>query len=831
YYISGYNEYGCIQSDSVRVERFDGEDIDFKLVLTAADSLLCDTDVLSLSLDRAESSILTLFDSLVWRRARPMALFSRGVVPPAPSTAEVIGINTDKLDAEVEHGDTIYVEGLVKGDGLCEAIDAAWYVSNKIVVKRYHRPPITLTQEESAACVDSLLEMHAFTEEGATLYWTFGPKAGGGVGTVTPQYSILDGGRPRPDSAWCHLLTRDDFTAVAEAYHHPTCVGVDSIRVQVKKTIDSLYIHISDLSAVCGTEPVEVRITEVAKADGWRWWINGRPLLASDLTDESGAALASLGNRMECIVGRFNDGDRIWAEAQTAERCAYLGAAISEEVEVKRSESPVWRWLAMDSVDALGVQMAIGCADEPLPLRLLVEKGGGLHAEEWRADGTHGERTFTRLENTPQGQLYGLETTYLPSETWLYIGLGYENCSVEDSIRIIGRPHEQVEIRIEASELSVCAGMEVSFEVTHVSAVDSIVWFINDRPVLSGPLSRAATYMYRPEPGDSVYVKAYRRNGKCVIGNGTKSDVIRVEVLTGDQAPMEAVLTAEADSVCGEVALTYTVSGYGFDSLYWYANGLLSAVTDAFEGATTMPETQTATWKRVPREADAEGADILYVMAVRRDRICGLRDSLRTNSVSVYRRAMPAVFITPRDTAATVGEAVDMQATGAAAYLWWTDADDNLFENGATFTLMVPEKLVTVYVMGYEPAYGPDGLAGGQHAAPAPDAYDDFSCRAYDSVRVFPGEAFEQVKIFVPNAVLLNSARPADRVFKVFGEEVTSVHMQIYNSGGDLVFDQTGAGPVWKPSEATTGNYVYRLSVTLKNGEIIKKNGWISVVE
>lgn len=829
YYVFGYNEYGCIQADSVRVERFNGEDIEFKLVLGAADSLLCDSDELSFSLDRGASSILTLFDSLVWRRARPTATLRSGGIPSAPSSAEVLAVNTDRLDATVAHGDTIYVEGLVKGDGLCAAIDAAWYVSNKIVVKSYRRPPITLSQLESAACVDSLLEMHAFTEEGATLYWTFGPKAGGGVGTVTPQYSILDGGRPRPDSAWCSLLTKNDFTAVAEAYHHPACVGVDSIRVQVKKSIDSLRIRISDVPAVCGTDPVEIKVTVVEKADSWRWWVNGRPLMASDLADDGGEGIASLANRMESVVGRFTDGDLIWVEAQTAERCAYTGAAVSDTVRIRRSESPVWRWLAMDSVDAAGVQMTIGCAEEPLPLRLLVEKGGGLHAEEWRSDGTHGERTFTRLETTPEGQLYGLETVYPASETWLYIGLGYENCSVEDSIRIIGLPHEKVEVKIESAELSVCAGMEVAYGLVHVSGVDSVVWYVNDRPVLSGePYRAAVSYTYRPEPGDSVWVMAYRRFGRCVDGNGARSNVVRVEVLS-DRMPLEAVLTAEADSVCGAGALTYTVSGRGFDSVYWYANGELAAVTDLLSGASTLPETRTAAWNRVPREA-GEGIDSLYALAVRRNRVCGIYDSLRTNTVSVYRRAMPTVTIIPRDTTVVVGEALGMQAAGAAAYIWWTDADD-LLETGATFTLMMPADTVTVYTMGYEPAYGPDGLAGGVHAAPASDAYGDFGCRAYDSVRVLPGEAFEEVRLFVPNAVLLNSAHPADRVFKVFGEDVTTVHMKIYNSGGDLVFEKTGESPVWKPAEAATGNYVYRLTVTLKDGGIIKKNGWISVIE
>lgn len=406
---------------------------------------------------------------------------------------------------------------------------------------------------------------------------------------------------------------------------------------------------------------------------------------------------------------------------------------------------------------------------------------------------------------------------------------------MEDSIRIVGRPYDTLAIAIEASALSVCAGLEVSYGVSELAGADSIVWYVNDRPVLSGYIAsgEAGYYTYRPEKGDRVYAEVYKVFGSCVFNNGLRSNELTVEVLTGDDQPLSALLTAEADSVCGPAAVNYVVNGHGFDSVYWYVNGRLSAVTDLLSGAPDASGQRKAAWKRVPYAA-ADGGDSVSVLAVRRARACALRDSLRSNTVSVYRRGMPVVTIAPRDTTVTPGGDLTFSASGASAYVWWTDAEYGIAGKEDRFTWTGTSDTVQVFVMGYEPAYGADSLAGGQTAAPAPDAYDEFVCHAYDSVYVWPSAIIDDPDqiLFIPNAVLVNSARPADRVFKVFGEGIASVHMRIYNSGGDMIFEKTGDNPVWRPgSVVEPGNYAYRLVILLQDGEVIKKNGWISVLE
>ena len=138
-----------------------------------------------------------------------------------------------------------------------------------------------------------------------------------------------------------------------------------------------------------------------------------------------------------------------------------------------------------------------------------------------------------------------------------------------------------------------------------------------------------------------------------------------------------------------------------------------------------------------------------------------------------------------------------------------------------------------VYTMGYEPAFNRDSLAGGQTPAPAFNAYGEFTCLAFDSVLVRPAEipVLDSSVIYIPNAVLLNSARPADRVFRVYGENIASVHMRIFNNNGDLVFEKTDVNPVWRAADVLPGNFTYRIVITMNNGKTVNRNGWISVLE
>ncbi|MDE5703419.1 MAG: hypothetical protein K2H70_01205, partial [Bacteroidales bacterium] len=414
----------------------------------------------------------------------------------------------------------------------------------------------------------------------------------------------------------------------------------------------------------------------------------------------------------------------------------------------------------------------------------------------WRTLDWLEERAFTLLETTDQGRVYGLDLTCpKPSAGQnqgagcLYMRLGYAACEATDSVTVLGLAYDTLAIEITASASSVCVGEEVTYSLSRCGGVDSVVWYVNGQAVQSGFIgweaAPANSYTYRPSAGDMVYVIGHAVWSPCVTEPFKISNMLNVEVLDGRTETAIAVsLTASADSVCGAGRPVYTVSGRGFDSLYWYANGQLAAVTDLLYGRTeALPaasakdgssEDRTASWERTPR-LGTEGADSLYVVAVRRERMCRARAEQTSNVVSVYRRAQPEVRIAPGDTVLPQGEDFLFSASGATAYVWWTDLDNEIIGGNATLNLTVASEAFALYVMGYEPAYGPDSLAGGRITPPAPGDYASFGCRGYDRVAVRPSVQDENPLIYIPNTIVKSSVIPADRVFKVYGEDIVRV--------------------------------------------------------
>lgn len=817
YVLWAYNEYGCIQSDSVRVERFDNnKELTFDLLLSS-DSVLCDSDDMFFSLDRYESSILTMFDSLVWKR-----------VPAGGTQAEILakGREIYYLHVDVAHGDTVYVEGYVTGDNSqCVEVDAAWYTSNKIAVQRYERPVLTLAQVETEACADSTLELRA-TADAAFVEWlrVEGPDKG---------YEVLERGPANDKTAWARVRTYRDFTARATAYNHPACAAFDSVTVAVAQSLDTLSISLASPQVVCDGVPVTIEVAERHFVDSWQWRLNGEYLTFDDFESEAMMQDFMLGT-LGSFSGPFKDGDRIWAEGYTNSRCVRTPFVLSDTVTVERSVTPVLTWMAPDEVaENPAVRRLEACADEELPLRLHVAKAEAF-AAVWQIDGTRTELPFETVQSDATGTVYELTTVYPAATAMLSVGAINAGCVAKDSLQIVGHARDTLMLEVESSVTSVCLGEEVHYGIVRYAGLDSVVWYVNGQIVSTGAIDATRIYAYRPEPNDRVWVVGYNTTGYCVYNNGLRSDEINVEVTTNATLGVVlATLTASADSVCGAGAPVYTVSGRGFDSVYWYANGELAAITDLLEaGVRAVPTDRTATWRRAPRPAD-EGLDSVYAVAVRRAKICALRNEQTTNVVSVRRREKPEVRITPRDTSVLTGYDLLLEGTGASAYVWWTDLEHGIAGTMGTFTLVGNGDTVMVYTMGYEPAFNRDSLAGGQTPAPAFNAYGEFTCLAFDSVLVRPAEipVLDSSVIYIPNAVLLNSARPADRVFRVYGENIASVHMRIFNNNGDLVFEKTDANPVWRAADVMPGNFTYRIVITMNNGKTVNRNGWISVLE
>ena len=848
YHAWGYNEYGCIQTDSARVERLSRAGrIDFKLTLPV-DSVLCEADSLWFALDRYESSILSLFDSLVWKRIPVEKLATTDSGQPSGTInaegVEILNTNfkMNRIYAHVNHGDVVYVDGHISKEKLCDNVisEKDWYRSNKIVVKSYKRPKLVLAQLEEA-CADSTLRLKAQTTA-LHVRWLDDLSS---ASASTARYEIQ--GSKEGQTALVKTISRengDDTTTIyAEAYEHPVCVTRAGVEVKIKSLSDQ-SLSISGRANVCNDDPVPVRIKAYENVETWHWVLAPKNAPARDMTfkdfdsDDEYVIQDFLSNALTLFTAPFQSGDRVWAEGHTTARCVSSYVVNSDTLTILRGAQPEIVWLepAFKAKDARELE---GCAGEELRLRWKLTKANQLRGLAWEG-GTQKQIDLSFVGNQDGGMIYEWVGAYPQTpagssangEMKLQVLADAGNCTAVDSLHLVSHSKDSLQIEIAATVSTICQGEEATYGLLRREHIDSVIWYHNGMRMKSGPLATTASYTCRPNPGDRVWAKGFNRTSACALNNGVVSNTISINVIAGGRKPvgmLSANLSVSADSVCGTGKPVYTLRGKGFDSVYWFANGEWVAYTAA-TGITTNPEECVATWART--SALVLGTDSVYAVAVRTERFCAERDSVITKTVAVHHREMPEVRILERDASAWPGKDVNLSATGASHYIWWTDMERGIAGLEPTFDFTMIADTVGVFVMGYEPAYDSLGFAGGAALRPAANAYSKFGCRSRDQVNVSPTTVPEgEVMIYIPNAVLLNSTRAADRVFKVFGERIAEVQMRIFNGGGDLVFSKTDKDPVWNPQNATTGNYTYRLVITMKNGEKIEKNGWISVLE
>lgn len=64
---------------------------------------------------------------------------------------------------------------------------------------------------------------------------------------------------------------------------------------------------------------------------------------------------------------------------------------------------------------------------------------------------------------------------------------------------------------------------------------------------------------------------------------------------------------------------------------------------------------------------------------------------------------------------------------------------------------------------------------------------------------------------------------------------VSKVTMEIFNSNGGRIFNESGNAPVWDPEKGSggsspAGNYAYKVVIKFKSGEHVTKQGMVSVI-
>lgn len=345
-----------------------------------------------------------------------------------------------------------------------------------------------------------------------------------------------------------------------------------------------------------------------------------------------------------------------------------------------------------------------------------------------------------------------------------------------------------------AADTFICEGKSVTL-LFDVSAGANVSWepsTLGSNPQVTVTPSATTTY----------HVQAWF-NPLCAV-----SDTVRVTVydITHLPAPSITISSNSPAEICGgDSNITYTVTSCDFcDSIVWYAGGQRLSIASGVGSSITR--------------IIGIGYDTVYALAYHvKTAECDSETDARSNLAVINRQTPPKVSISPRDTTINEGEKIVLSATGAAHFTWGPAI---YFANSITGSPVVaePSETAQIYVTGY----------------------DYFFCTGMDEITVTviqKQNVIDSNFVYIPNSVVLSSSNNEDRIFTVRGLKVQAADIKIYNTNGGLVFSENGliperySIPVWEADNTPTGNYNYKITVRLSDGEIKQFKGWISVIK
>lgn len=139
----------------------------------------------------------------------------------------------------------------------------------------------------------------------------------------------------------------------------------------------------------------------------------------------------------------------------------------------------------------------------------------------------------------------------------------------------------------------------------------------------------------------------------------------------------------------------------------------------------------------------------------------------------------------------------------------WTPAD-NILNNSQTQTIKIQPQNSTVFTV---------------------KATDSNGCFALDSLQVNISILHD---VFIPNAFTPNNDNNND-VFKIFGNEIEKIQLQIFDRWGGLVFETSDPNFEWdgtfKERDLGAAVFVYTAKITFTDAQTISKKGSITLIK
>lgn len=307
----------------------------------------------------------------------------------------------------------------------------------------------------------------------------------------------------------------------------------------------------------------------------------------------------------------------------------------------------------------------------------------------------------------------------------------------------------------------------------------------------------------------------YEQKPYCMV-----SDTLDVKVKSYQVVRPSVSLSLDRTYVCGPETVHASAVAENCDSLLWYYNDSLVSRSGS-------------TYTFVPELTGVEGpGDTLRVVGVFLGDECNPSSRDTSSPVLVYRVDKPEIRLCFEDT--VVDEGSTLRLFASCSYFdgqtplmaWFNSQDEKLAQASEVVLQMQTSEWFRVSARQEE--------------------LGDFlpECVQHDTVRVSvveipdvgPDDTVQQMRDFyIPNTLIMNSPEPDNRVFKVYGPDVASVVMKIFDAKGTLIFQRSGENVVWTAkdmlgSDVESGNYSYWVRVILSDGSQSERKGMISVI-
>ncbi len=467
------------------------------------------------------------------------------------------------------------------------------------------------------------------------------------------------------------------------------------------------------------------------------------------------------------------------------------------------------------------------------------------------------------------------EITATPSQTTDYVVkiLNEYDCFITDTVKVnVIKAPKPLTLQLTPELDSLCEGEIMtlnalaSYSNTSTDYSGTIRWFVNgqERPETDTAL------VYVPEDGDLVYVTMKVDGVECLVENEKQSNVFVARTFS-----VYAQMPKRYDTICRYDTLFVSVETNGnlfqWDPVYAMTNSGNKPSVGIFISVSDAPFTSYL-YAFDARIGNCHAKDTLYltVRGLPAQPLVDDQTLCTESSVDLHVLSpLPDMrylwydsenLVTPIDTALVLPNCEEgYYAVRALAPDGCKSRTERFIEVIRGLVPNAKTRLLTQEVMAREPAEFENESSDWEKAfwsfagAPAIEDNDLNVHHTFSNIGIFPvvltvesvdgcrDDTLLQVQVlpqlsgvFVPTAFMPSAPNDEDKVLKVYGEDIISIQFSVYSLDGKELFSTQTRDQGWdgksQGKDMPTGNYSYRVTAKLADGQEVVKSGTSTLI-